>query len=509
MVAPAFDRRSAVKAVLMTTASTYLTYAIGLLVSVMVTRALGADEFGRYAYLVWLVGTLVTIANNGLTMAAIKFVAEASSQHEPERAHAITRHLRRIQYATIAVVALAVVLGLPWLKPAGWEGSSGLLATLCLIAFSFKATSMLTTSIAKGYRNFHVEAITNATAVTIGALLAVAALYWAKTLLGFATVFAFTSVVYAIASALLTRGQAPSAPAPALSVEIRARIHRYVLSTATLIAISILGAQSLSMFLLNRWSGAKEVGFLSIAYALTRAGLELLVAGLSATTMPIIGHTLASGDLARTQRVLDDTARYYQFLGLMVAGVGFYWAYPLITLAYGPAFANVGLIFRISVLTSGVLLSSAAFQAVIANSDHNRFRLITIGSSALLSLAIAILLIPSHGAVGAAIAGAVPTLTVPIATMIGVHRFMGLSTPVRALGKQYLLFALSGALAWLLQAALGTRAFAPWSAGVAFAACFLGSSLWVGIWRRDERALAAGYLRRVRPLRGLADLIER
>lgn len=502
-----FSRHSAVKAVLMTTTSTYVCYAVGLGVSIMITRALGAEQYGRYAYLVWLVGTLVTIANHGLTMGAIKFVAETSSQRNGEQTQAVTAYLRRMQFLSIGGVAIVMLLALPYLKPAGWEGSRAVLAGLCLVAFSCKAISMLTTSIAKGYRYFHVEAITNVVAVIIGAVLAVAAVFLARTFLAFSIIFVLTSVVYATASAFLMP-RLPATPTMApLDPELRRRIHHYVASTALLIVIGLFGAQSTAFFLLNRWSGPTEVAFLAIAYSLTRAGLELLVAGLSATTMPLMGQTLASGDRTRAEAMLHRTARYYQFMGLLVAGIGVCWADPLIAITYGTKFASVGPLFKLSVLTSGIMLTGSAFNAMIGNSDRNVFRIATTALSAILSLTLAILLIPSHGALGAVIGSSIATIVGTLVTMAGVHRFMHLSPPLRALAAQYLLFAVSGLIAWMTKTALGAHPLAQWAAGLIFALSFLAGSLAAGLWKADERSMAAGYLRRIRILKPLAHLI--
>ena len=49
------NRRVAVlRSIGIVTVSTYIEYALGLLMSVWIARSLGPSDFGRYAFTVWL-----------------------------------------------------------------------------------------------------------------------------------------------------------------------------------------------------------------------------------------------------------------------------------------------------------------------------------------------------------------------------------------------------------------------------------------------------------------------
>src|SRR5215467_1896294 len=90
----AFGRTAALKAVIWTTGSTYIGYILGLLINILIARRLDAADFGRYAYLVWLSGVLVLIANNGLTTTGIKFVSETLGRNAPDEAASVYGWLR-------------------------------------------------------------------------------------------------------------------------------------------------------------------------------------------------------------------------------------------------------------------------------------------------------------------------------------------------------------------------------------------------------------------------------
>src|SRR5690606_31590858 len=54
-----FSGAAAIRAAAMIMGSTYVTYAVGLLVSIIVARSLGPEDFGRYSYVVWVAGILL------------------------------------------------------------------------------------------------------------------------------------------------------------------------------------------------------------------------------------------------------------------------------------------------------------------------------------------------------------------------------------------------------------------------------------------------------------------
>ena len=78
-----FGRIAALQAAFFVTASTYIAYAISIVVSAVVARSLGPADYGQYAYLVFIVGLLVMLANHGLTTSAIRFTGFSKKMSEP------------------------------------------------------------------------------------------------------------------------------------------------------------------------------------------------------------------------------------------------------------------------------------------------------------------------------------------------------------------------------------------------------------------------------------------
>ena len=92
-----FGAKAVLRSVLLTTGSTYVTYAAGLVTSMLIARGLGPADYGRYAYLVWLSGLLVLVMNHGLTTSAIRFVSESLGRKSLVDAQDVHRRLQRWQ----------------------------------------------------------------------------------------------------------------------------------------------------------------------------------------------------------------------------------------------------------------------------------------------------------------------------------------------------------------------------------------------------------------------------
>jgi O-antigen/teichoic acid export membrane protein len=212
--------------------------------------------------------------------------------------------------------------------------------------------------------------------------------------------------------------------------------------------------------------------------------------------MPIMGYVLGTGDRPRMQRVFSDATRYYQFMGLLIAGVGLFWARVIVSVMYGEHYLPVVPIFRIMVATTGILLANGAFSALLASSDHQRFRVGVTLFSLAISWTVAITLIPTYGMFGAAYAQMISAVLYTIVIVIGIQKSVGLVLPWGSLAKQYGVAFAAGGISLLVIAIGGTGIGAEIAAGILYAVVFLALSIVTGVWRDDEKRHIAELLRR-------------
>lgn len=484
-----FSGVSALRGAAMVTGSTYVSYALGMLTSILVARSLGPDDFGRYSYVVWLAGLVVVLANNGITTTAIRFVSESLGRGSD--AASVQGWLRRRQLASMLLVAAGFLVFLPQFQPTGWSEGLGLFAAATLVAGLCKAWFLFDVSIAKGHGHYGIEAGVAATmslASAAGVVLLVAA---GSGLESYVVLFAAVGAGHALAGWTLRRRAGLLSAARPLEAGIEPRIRKHLWWTVLLVLAWALGNKSIETWLLNRTAGAAAVGYFAIAAALTRGGIDLLSSGLGTVLMPMMAHAHGAGGQARVGEITAVAVRCYVALGLLLAGAGVLAAPQLVGLLYGQAYGDVVLPLQVMVLVGGLTVAEAAFGALLSTTDNQRLRVGFVVLSLLVTASLAVFLVPRYGLGGAVVAHAASRLLVFAMTWVGITRLMALRMPWRELAR-----LVAAALVACLPAVVMIE-FLPdrWgglAAAVAYAVVYVIGTVALGAWRRDDAAVFAG-----------------
>lgn len=504
-VNPLFSGAAAVRGAMMVTSSTYVTYALGLVTSIVVARMLGPVDFGRYSYAVWLAGLLIMIGNNGLTTTAIRFVSESLGRRLPASASGVHGWMLRRQYACMALVAVAFLALLPLFDHGGWEGTGvWMLAAVSLTAALAKMLFLLDVSVGKGYGRYGVEAMSTVT-MSVVSIIAVLVLAGFKAgLEAYLVLFAVVSVGHLLSSRLMLRRAAILPTHNSIEPDVLHRLRRHLFWTVILALTYALSNKSIETYLLNRLVGPAAVGYFAIAAALTRGGIEMLSSGLTTVLMPMMAHAFGEGGPERSNAIMATAVRYFSFMGFLLAGIGVPIAAPAIHLLYGNAYAEVVLPLQVMILVGGLTLTEGAFNALLSTTDNQRFRVAFVGLSLAVTATLAFALIPRYGLMGAVVAHAASRIIVLVGIAIGTGRMMQLRMPWRALG------GLAAAAAMAAVPAIGLLVFFPglWAglaAAVIYAACFMAGTLAFGAWQASDAMQLASFLKRYPRLHAAAE----
>lgn len=499
-----FSGVSAFRGAMMVTGSTYVSYALGMLASIIIARTLGPDDFGRYSYVVWLAGLLIVLANNGLTTTAIRFVSEALGRGSADDAGAVHGWLWRRQLACALLVAAGFLALLPQFLPTGWEREGmGLFAAATLAAGLCKAWFMFDISIAKGHGHYGIEA--GATVLmSLVSIAAVLVLTWAGAgLQAYVVLFAAVGAGYALAGWMLRRRAALLPNHRPLDPVQLPRVRSHLWWTVLLVLAWALGNKSIETWLLNRTVGAAAVGYFAIAAALTRGGIDMLSSGLGTVLMPMMGHAYGAGGRERAGVILAGAVRCYAALGLLLAGAGALAARPAVALLYGDAYGEVVLPLQVMVVVGGLTLAEAAFGALLSTTDNQRLRVGFVLLSLVVTASLAFVLVPRYGLPGAVLAHAVSRLLVFAVTWFGISRMMAMRMP----WPQLLRLASAAAVALLPALVLERVLPEAWggiAAGVAYALAYVAASVAFRAWRSEDLAVLSGLAGRYPRLGGLA-----
>ena len=503
-----FSGVSALRGAMMVTGSTYVSYALGMLTSIVIARTLGPDDFGRYAYVVWLAGLLVVVSNNGITTTAIRFVSESLGRGAEDDARGVHGWLLRRQLACLLLVALGFLALMPLFKPTGWDEGIGLFAAATLVAGLCKAWFLFEVSIAKGRGHYGIEA--GATVLmSVTSISFVLALMWMGAgLQAYIVLFAAIGAGHAVAGWSLRRRAGLRPGRQALDAGLRPRLRRHLWWTVLLVLAWELGNKSIETWLLNHPGNAAAVGYFAIAAALTRGGIDMLCSGLGTVLLPMMAHAYGAGGSSRAGAILANSLRYYAALGLLLAGVGALAAPQVVAVLYGPAFAEVVLPLQVMVVVGGLTLGEAGFGAMLSTTDNQKLRVGFVLFSLLVTAVLAFSLVPRYGLPGAVAAHATSRLLVFAITWAGITRLLSLRMPWRELSR----LLAAAALALIPSLALALLLPGTWGgivAAVAYALLYLALSVGCRAWRSEDTGMLLRFVERYPRLAGVGRLAAR
>lgn len=492
----------------MITGSTYITYASGLLVSAMVARALGPAAFGHYAYLVWISGLLNVLSNHGLTGTAIRFISESIGAGDAGSARRLHAWLLKVQRGSLAVVGICFLLALPFVQPSGMQEHVMAFAVAVIVSAATKSSHLFSSSIAKGHGQFGIEVRTT-NAMSVANLVTAAVLFALHAPLGaFVTAFVVVNIGHMLMTARSLRRAGLTPDASPLDPALHHRLKNHLGWSIVFALIASFGNRSIETFLLNAYTGAEAVAFFTVAGALTRGGVDLLMAGINSTLLSTMAHAFGSGDRTRLARLSGDAVRYAHFLGLLLTGVGVLWAAPVVHLMYGGAFDKAVVLMQVMVAVAGFTLSSGVFGAILTSTENQRLRAGVVFAAVLVDAIAAIVLIRAHGLPGALASHVIGTLLEFALMAWFARRVLALRLSWTRMFTMTASFVLAGALGWLVHEA-GPWLILGWAAGPVFVVAFVGLSLALRAWDAEDLSHLDVLARRVPRLAGVIDWVQR
>jgi len=485
----AFGRLSMLQAAIFVTASTYVSYGISIVVSAIVARALGPADYGQYAYLVWLTGLLVMLANHGLTTSGIRFVSESLGRKRSDQAGHVWSWLHRQQRLSIGVVLALFAGWMLWASHLTWHMNTALVIGVVLVCVYTKSSYLFDVSMAKGYGNFRIEPLATTLTSVLSGMAAVLLAWQHAGVSAFIYLFTATSLVsYSLAGRLLKRAHIeaePGAIEPALLAELR----RHLLWTALLIISASLSTRAIETYLLASRYGPEQVAYYTIAGGLMRGSADLLTIGLSAVLLPAMSRAYGAGGIELVRPMFADSLRYLTFMGLLLAGSGALWADPVLRIMYGSKYLPAIPVLQAMLVCMGVSMSDGLTGTLLTSTGQQRIRAWILFGNLAVAAALAIVLVPRYGLIGATLSYVTSKLLNSSVVGAIALRSTGSRLPVARLLRLLAAALIAGATALAMLALL--RDTLGWIiAGLVYAAVLLPASILLRSWTLQDVDLA-------------------
>lgn len=505
------SRRSAIlRSVTIVSVSSYIEFALGLLVSVWIARALGPSDFGRYAFTVWLCGWLIVCSNHALTTSSTKFIAEADGAGESQVASHIAYWLNQVQHKSSLVVIGLFLLALTLIQPEEWHTGLVPAAAMVVIATASKANYAMRVAIAKGQEHFEPEAIATVLGGLVGVGLVLAAMFLHAGLLAFIGLFTVACLWLNLINRIAYRRYCVPFEKGPIPPELRERLVRHLRLTAVLILLGSCKAGTIEVFLLNTFSTSTAVGFFAIAGTLTKGAVQLFSVGLTSTLLPYMAKSYGQRGHENAVQFLSEASRFYWAVGLLIAGLGMVTTPDIVTLMYGHRYADAIPAIETMLVLAGLLLvvnGIAAYQTVVdRQADRVRIAIISLTVNAVLGIT----LVPWLGLLGAVLAYAGTRFSELLLAIYYLRRATTGGLPLAAMARLLGVGLVATAAAWLVTHWVASPLGFLLGSAV-FLAVFLPASVLVRYWAQDDYQFIASVAQRLGPagrmlMRGLHSL---
>lgn len=459
-----------------------ITLAVTLLTSVSIARVIGPTRLGYFNLVMWMTSIACSLGSLGIPLTTFKYMAEFLGGGQKELARAVFSYNLRAMFligTAVTIISMVAVLVFADLQ---YRFSSALLVLSMLPSMVTFVPSQANTAAENSALNTR-----GALAGAVIYVIAVAAsLLLGWNLVGIAAgILVSRCLEMVVKIAPVLRSMASVQPVP-LPYEIRKRMITFSgLTTVLLLVQTVVWDRSDVIFLKLLQPDIRQLAFFSVCFSITdRLVLpaQAFANALSATQMSEYGR-----DKKSLFRITSDSFVYLLTVALpLMIGVACIGG-PFIRLVYGPQYLPAIPVFIVVAILSIPKAVLIPAQTLLYSAEDLGFVLKWGVIASLTNIFLDIILIPGHGATGAAFANG---MTQSFAVIVLWRRILT-HYPVR-LDKSILL-KLSEATVAMAIVVLGI-VHMPFGAALKLAmAIFVGAIIFLStartlrMWQKDDR----------------------
>lgn len=398
----------------------------------IIARALGPTQMGVYVFAIWVVTSAVTLANLAFPITVTKFIAHLLAAGDREGVRRILTTLGGTQLA--AAVLAAVLAGVYVLRSVSSVTVFWLVGALILV----QAAQEFATAALLGMQMFHRSMQLSAASSAIRIVCIIVAAFVWRSVPGFLAAVAVSNLI----ALLLTFAAWKLEPATvnqsqevvASREDLRLGLSRFSAIAGYSVLLNLIVWQRSEIVILEHFHMTEQIAFYSAAFS---------IAGLLRTATTVFSDGLLPSASAAFGR--DDSNalnEIYRRGTILITAI----AAPLcvatailssfvVHLVFSDKFAPAApLLILITIVT---LLASMGGMGWVMTYATGRQSYDAIAGTvvAAMDIGLALLLIPRHGAMGAAIAGSVAQTVATIAGIIYISRTLRLRFPMKAAAR--------------------------------------------------------------------------
>ena len=426
----------------------YVEYFLGMIANVIMARQLGPSDFGVYGLLLWWAVFAQTLINGGVTLGAIRFIAEERARGEEATSRDVASYFAWVQSSKLGIVLLMMVAILPWWIDRLIPGASHLAVGLLLAAITFRTAYMFYVAVGKGAERFQSVSRIALIVAPINLLLVGLVAWLAPSVEAFIGVFLVSAVLFFVVSRWQVRDLLKG-DRKAIGAELKAAIRHHLGIVSTNAILRFVASRELELLLLGLWFSTRDAGFFKAGLTVA-AGLMLLVPGtFSAVLLPFMARAVTGGTQVAARRFRLAT-QYLMLLAVPLAAYVVAVADELVLLLYGPKFAPASIALAAGITAAAIVSIGDAAQSYLLSARRQWMILVFTLCGLLLRVVVGVALIREYGLIGACISQVVVSALLETAKIFYAAHELRVGLPLLHAAR-VLTASLTGAvLAWFI-----------------------------------------------------------
>ena len=359
--------------------------AVMLVITIVAARRLNPDPFAILA-LAMATGWLLGVARDaGVSMPLARVTAR-----DPKRGRQLLREVLSLRAGLAFFAATIAVLLTPYLAPRHWRTQFVVIVMVQLCGAVIETISHYF----RGLQRSEIESAIHAAHRFTTLILALIVLWWWRRLDYLGVAMLVPAVIAMLVSAVV-----------ALSIRLQPDTtdrgltpHTFFVDVFPLGAAALLSALyfRIDVYFIQQWHGFQQVGGYSAAFRLVE-GMRLLPAAVMAVTFPLL---VQSRDIELVRKIGGGLG----LAGLALAAVCALGAPVIITMIYGAHYAYASPAFAVLALALPLFFLNYALTHQVIGWDGQRAYLAIVILALAGNIAANVLLVPSQGILGAAVA---------------------------------------------------------------------------------------------------------
>jgi O-antigen/teichoic acid export membrane protein len=431
-------------------ASTILPQLFVLVMSVVAARFLGPEDMGRQSFIAFIALSATALFGGGIASTLMRYVGEMLGGGRP----AVARDLAGWGWglATIwAAIGTAVMIG------TGVLGADPMAAwILAGIGCGLGILQSIPNAVLVGAQEWRRASMVGLVTGAVGVPLAIGVLAAGGGIIGLFA--AETAVVGAnlIWTGSLSRGvlqRMAARPERDQRVLQAAKVYaRWALLSVLLATIVFKRSE---FFFLNHYANDRDIAVYSISFAAVYA-ITTLTESLVQTLLPAFATLFGGGHGERIEFGFDRAQRLVMMTALPLTAATVALGPEALALVYGRQYSETGQLIQILAIGIPLLALMNLAHAFMIGLGKVKTVLAVDGTAAVVNLSLAFLLIPSHHAVGAAVANLTSQcLVAVIVTVYALRAMEHVHLPIRTIVLTALAAGAGGGAAYAAVSALG------------------------------------------------------